>query len=98
MKRGVFMNNEINYKICDICGNLVDNNNIFNIKDKELCKSCVEKILEEKEDFSSLATFMCSLIPGFGHIYLGKKQKGIFLLTSFIISLFLFPITFLLIK
>ena len=86
-----------NYKVCDICGNLVDNNNIINIHDKELCKTCLEKRLEEKEHFSPLATFVCSLIPGIAHIYLGKKQKGIFLLTSFIISLFLFPITFLLI-
>lgn len=74
-----------NYKICDICGNLVDNNNIVNINDNEVCKSCIEKKLEQKQTFSPLATFMCSLIPGVAHIYLGKKQKGLFILYSFFI-------------
>ena len=82
------MNNETNYKICDMCGNLVDNNNIFNIQEKEVCKTCVEKNFENKKDFSPLATFMCSLIPGIAHIYLGKKQKGLFLLNSFILNTF----------
>ncbi len=83
-----------NYKICDICGNLVDNNNIVNINDNEVCKSCIEKKLEQKQTFSPLATFMCSLIPGVAHIYLGKKQKGIFLLFSFISSIFLASFSF----
>ena len=88
------MNNETNYKICDICGNLVDTNNIFNIQDKEICKSCVEKRFEQNEKFSPLATFICSLIPGLGQIYLGKKQKGIFLFLTFIMGIILSILAF----
>lgn len=76
--------NEPSYKICSLCNNLVDANNIFNIKGEEICKTCVEKKLEEKEKFSPIATFICSLIPGAGHIYLNKKEKGLFLFGSFI--------------
>ena len=80
------MTNDTNYKVCSMCGNLVDENYIFNIKDNELCKSCVEKKLVQKQNFSPLATFICSLIPGVAHIYLGKKEKGLFLLNLFFIS------------
>ena len=79
-----------NYKVCDECGNLVDNNNILNIHGKELCKSCIEKKLEQKETFSPLTTFIYSLIPGVAHIYLGKKQKGLFLLIMFLINIPIF--------
>mgnify|MGYP001851156455 CR=1 FL=1 len=81
------MNNETNYKICDICGNLVDTNNIVNINENEFCKSCIERKLIKKNKFNPLTTFALSLIPGFAHIYLGKKKKGRFLLYSFIINL-----------
>ncbi|WP_317368372.1 hypothetical protein [uncultured Tyzzerella sp.] len=90
------MTNDTNYKVCSGCGSLVDN--VFNVKANELCKTCVEKKLEEKENISPLGTFMCSLIPGVGQIFLGKKQKGLFLLTSFILNLFLFLLSFFLIE
>lgn len=83
------MTNDIDYKVCSICGSLVDKKNIFNFKDIELCKTCVEKKLEEKENISPLATFFCSLIPGVGQIFLGKRQKGLFLLSIFILNILL---------
>lgn len=84
------MTNSTNYKVCSMCGSLVDNDNIFNIKGNEICKTCVEKKLEEKGNISPLGTFMCSLIPGVGQIFLGKKQKGLFLLSMFMLNIFLF--------
>ncbi len=84
------MDNNSDYTICNICGSLIDKNNIFNIKGEEICKTCVEKKLEQKTSISPIATFMCSLIPGVGHIFLGKKQKGIFLLSLFSLNIFLF--------
>ena len=84
------MDNNTDYKVCSICGSLVDNNNIFNIKGEEICRTCVEKKLEQKQSFSPIGTFMCSLVPGLGQIFLGKKKKGIFLLGSFILSFFVF--------
>ncbi len=84
------MTNDTDYKVCSICGSLVDKNNIFNIKGNELCKTCIEKKLEEKGNISPLGTFMCSLIPGVGQIFLGKKQKGLFLLSTFILNIVLF--------
>lgn len=84
------MTNDTDYKICNMCGSLVDSNSIFNIKGEELCKSCVEKKLEQKNNISTIGTFMCSLIPGVGHIFLGIKEKGLFLLSSFLINILLF--------
>ncbi len=37
------MTNSNNYKVCSMCGSLVDNDNIFNVKGNEICKTCVEK-------------------------------------------------------
>ena len=84
------MTDSTNYKVCSMCGSLVDNDNMFNVKGNELCKTCVEKKLEEKVMISPLGTFICSLIPGVGQIFLGKKQKGLFLLSMFILNIFLF--------
>ncbi len=83
------MNNNTDYKICNICDSLIPKENIFNIKGEEFCKTCIEKKLEQKKDISSLGTFMCSLIPGVGQIFLGKKEKGMFLLSSFLLNIFL---------
>lgn len=84
------MTDSTNYKVCSMCGSLVDNDNMFNVKGNEICKTCVEKKLEEKVMISPLGTFICSLIPGVGQIFLGKKQKGLFLLSMFILNIFLF--------
>lgn len=84
------MTDSTNYKVCSMCGSLVDNDNMFNVKGNELCKTCVEKKLEEKVMISPLGTFICSLIPGVGQIFLGKKQKGLFLLSMFMLNIFLF--------
>lgn len=88
------MNNDVDYKVCNMCGSLVSKENIFNIKGEEYCKTCIEKKLESKEKISPLGTFMCSLIPGVGQIFLGKKEKGIFLLSSFLLNIFLLGFCF----
>ena len=82
------MSNDTDYKICGMCGSLIPKENIFNIKGEEYCKTCIEKKLEQK-NISSLGTFMCSLVPGVGQIFLGKKEKGAFLLSSFLLNIFL---------
>lgn len=85
------MNNDTDYKICSICNSLISNENILNIKDEDICKSCVEKMLEKERQVNPLTTLLCSFIPGVGELYLGLRKKGKFLLFTFLLSnLFMF--------
>lgn len=69
-------------KLCTICHAPVCDECSVNLKGLDYCKACLEQRVGEKPHFvrnvrSSVLTFLFSLLPGAGYMYLGLMNRGL---------------------
>ena len=91
--------------VCVLCGAAVCHQCQRVVRGRILCPNCYAELRQSSNPqqqtpplarpsvrYSGCLTFLLSLVPGLGHLYLGQMQKGLVLLVSAIVLPFLLPI------
>ena len=88
---------------CVSCGRGICEDCTINLAGKNYCQDCADELVQENNNTEQkhhhrsqteikspiLALVLSVIIPGLGHFYLGKIEKGVILLVAAIISAFL---------
>ena len=88
---------------CVSCGRGICEDCTINLAGKNYCQDCADELVQENNNMEQktnhtsqteikspvLALVLSVIIPGLGHFYIGKVEKGVILLVSAIISGFL---------
>ncbi len=75
--------------ICSVCSHPVCGDCITEVQGKKVCRHCIEKNLFQGKkglgDFSKFWSLVFSLIPGCGQMYMGLMNRGLQLLSAFVV-------------
>ncbi|MBB6218692.1 hypothetical protein HNQ80_004866 [Anaerosolibacter carboniphilus] len=75
--------------ICSVCSHPICGDCMTEVQGKKVCRHCIEKNLFQGKrgvgDFSKFWSLVFSLVPGCGQMYMGLMNRGLQLLSAFVV-------------